>query len=52
LAKRHETYQKAKQQYPERWSGKTRHWNWQGEVMLNPDKSNTITKQESVALAA
>ncbi len=52
LAKRHETYQKAKQQNPERWSGNTRNWNWQNQVMLNPDKSTKITNVESIVLAA
>jgi len=52
LAKRHLTYQKAKQQYPERWSGETRNWNRQDLVMLNPDKNTKIIYEESKVLAA
>jgi len=52
LLKRHETYQNAKQQHPERWSGDTRNWSRQNTVMLNPDVSNKITKAESVELVA
>ena len=52
LATRHQTYLKAKQEHPERWSGKTRDWSRQEIVMLNPDKSNKIVKEKSVGLAA
>jgi putative transposase len=38
LARRHVLYQKARDQHPERWSGKTRNWQAVGTVTLNPDK--------------
>lgn len=37
LAKRDALYQEAKARHPERWSGKTRNWNWIATVDLNPD---------------
>jgi len=52
LIKRHETYKKAREQHPGRWSGKTRNWNWQDQVMLNPDKESKITNDASLILAA
>lgn len=52
LAKRHETYQIAKQKHPERWSGKTRNWTRQEKVMLNPDRSNTMANEDLVIIAA
>jgi len=52
LVKRHETYQKAKQQHPERWTGPTRNWKWQDQVMLNPDKSTNTKSEASLSLAA
>lgn len=38
LAQRHATYQAARARHPERWSGKTRNWNRQTHVHLNPEK--------------
>jgi len=35
LFKRHEVYQKARRQRPERWSAQTRDWSFIGEVLLN-----------------
>jgi len=52
LMKRHATYQKAKQQYPERWSGETRNWNRIDSVMLNPDKNSKTTNEVALILAA
>jgi putative transposase len=42
LNKRHEVYQQAKQNRPERWSGNTRNWALPETVTLNPNKSNKI----------
>ncbi len=38
LQHRHQVYEQAKQQHPERWSGKTRNWILPNIVTLNPDK--------------
>jgi putative transposase len=38
LAKRHQVYEAAKAEHPERWSGKTRNWEPVGSVSLNPNK--------------
>jgi len=40
LAKRDELYKQAKAKHPERWSGETRNWECQSEVLLNPDKED------------
>lgn len=37
LGKRIETYKKAQQNHPERWSRNIRNWDWIEEVYLNPD---------------
>ena len=37
LNKRRETYKKAQQKNPERWSRNIRNWDWIEEVCLNPD---------------
>ena len=47
-AKRHQVYQAAKAEYPERWSGDTRNWSLPDRVTLNPNRK---AKQESVAAA-
>jgi len=36
LKQREHVYKKAKDQHPERWSGETRNWQHEAEVMLNP----------------
>lgn len=41
LAKRHQVYLRAKAHQPERWSSKTRNWNWIDTVKLNPEKGNS-----------
>jgi len=41
LARRHQGYELAKAQHPERWSGTTRHWNWIDAVYLNPKKGQS-----------
>ena len=38
LKNRRSVYQKAKKKHPERWSGKTRNWDYIDEVNLNPEK--------------
>lgn len=45
LARRHELYQQARSEHPERWSGNTRNWQPVGAVMLNPDKQELPQKQ-------
>ena len=55
LAKRHEVYEKAKAEHPERWNGRaTRNWDLPEEVCLNPDRvvQNENTEQETEALAS
>ena len=42
LQKRHNVYQMAKQQKPERWSGNTRNWSLTQFVTLNPNKKVAI----------
>ena len=39
LQQRKQVYEAAKERRPERWTGKTRDWNLQGEVWLNPERS-------------
>lgn len=38
LKRRDEVYQRAKTERPERWSGRTRNWQPEGAVMLNPER--------------
>jgi putative transposase len=52
LVTRSQTYKNAKEQHPERWSGKTRDWCWQETVVLNPDKVKRTDKKETTKLAA
>ena len=47
-ANRHQVYQVAKAQHPERWSGNTRNWSLPDSVTLNPNKKN---RQECTAAA-
>lgn len=42
LHKRHQVYQLARRQKPERWSGDTRDWTLPEAVTLNPDKKGRI----------
>lgn len=48
LNKRHEVYQKAKRQNPNRWSGNTRNWTRTDQVTLNPERrsKNFIVNQK------
>jgi transposase InsO family protein len=41
LRQRHLVYEKAKQENPVRWTGKTRNWNTVETVFLNPAKAST-----------
>jgi len=41
LRQRHLVYEKAKQETPNRWTGKTRNWNTIETVFLNPAKAST-----------
>ncbi|VVP59775.1 IS3 family transposase IS1240 [Pseudomonas fluorescens] len=45
LARRHELYEQAKEQKPERWSGRTRNWEPIGTVLLNPDREQQLEKR-------
>jgi len=47
LRHRHAVYQRARQMYPERWSGPTRNWSRIEQVHLNPqkDSENQVTPQ-------
>lgn len=38
LKQRDELYRQAKKAHPERWSGKTRNWQPEGPVTLNPER--------------
>jgi putative transposase len=44
LARRHELYERAKENKPERWSGRTRNWEPIGTVLLNPDREQQNEK--------
>jgi putative transposase len=43
LAQRHALNQAARDQHPERWSGKTRNWDPIEVVSLNPEREAEIT---------
>ena len=45
-AKRHQVYQAAKAEHPERWAGDTRNWSLPDRVTLNPNKK---ARQECIA---
>ena len=47
LRKRDVIYQKARQQNPARWGGKTRNWEYIDKVSLNPDKKPKKTRQHA-----
>lgn len=47
LAKRHQVYQQAKTNNPQRWSGDTRNWKPVEEVHLNPEKGKTDVEQKA-----
>ncbi|KFD19563.1 transposase, partial [Tatumella ptyseos ATCC 33301] len=38
LKQRDKLYRSARQAHPERWSGRTRNWQPEGPVTLNPDR--------------
>lgn len=51
LKKRRELYETAKSLHPERWSGKTRNWNYIEEVWLNPyeEKNEKLANSKKAA---
>jgi transposase InsO family protein len=49
LERRKETYKKAKQRNPNRWSGATRNWSPITEVSLNPDRRRPEESQRASA---
>ena len=46
LEQRKAVYERARQQNPQRWSGKTRNWNPVEEVWLNPPKEHQAEKEQ------
>ena len=46
LEKREETYLKANQRNPERWSGKIRNWDHIKIVYLNPNEENNFISKK------
>lgn len=52
LAARSRTYEKAKEEHPERWARQARDWQWQERVVLNPNKLKEDDKKEATKLAA
>jgi transposase InsO family protein len=44
LARRHQHYQRARAQHPERWSGRTRNWTPINTVILNPARKAAETQ--------
>jgi len=44
LVARREVYEAAKERHPERWSGKTRNWDYIAEVWLNPPAEAKVSK--------
>jgi len=49
LEGRKRTYEDAKKVHPERWSGKTRNWNHEGIVELNPVNQGTESNEDKIA---
>lgn len=49
LGHRHEVYEQARQQNPERWSQGTRNWTPRGAVYLNPRKEDAKTDERAAA---
>lgn len=52
LAKRHEVYQNARKQNPQRWASHTRNWNPVREVKLNPLKEKQDLNEAAIKNAA
>ena len=44
LVQRNDVYEAAKKRHPERWSGKTRNWEHEGIVNLNPSQDHKLRK--------
>jgi len=49
LARRVEVYQRAKEKNPGRWSAEIRNWECVGEVLLNPERCKSTSKQSEAA---
>ena len=49
LAARHTVYERARARHPERWSGKTRHWEPIATVALNPERSAATLPRDIAA---
>ncbi len=49
LEQRKAVYEEAKRQHPERWSGKTRNWNHEAVVMLNPANRKEENEERKAA---
>jgi len=53
LSKRHQVYQLAKKQRPERWSGSTRNWSLPSSITLNPNKkANSVQYMDDLEMLA
>ena len=53
LAKRHEVYEKARAEHPERWKGRsTRNWSLPNVVCLNPDRARPEADEASEAIVS
>lgn len=52
LNKRHDVYQHARSQHPERWSGNTRNWTHQKTVYLNPERQDQKQEKQKNQKAA
>ncbi|MBE7439314.1 MAG: hypothetical protein HS115_12720 [Spirochaetales bacterium] len=48
LKMRRETYAKARERHPQRWSGRTRKWDRPEEVILNPRKKKVIDRRKQL----
>jgi len=51
LNHRKKVYKMAKKQHPERWSGSTRNWDHQAQVLLNPGDDFDDENKESLKAA-
>ena len=49
MAKRHQVYQMAKLQRPDRWSGSTRNWTLPATVNLNPNRKQFLADKQDMA---
>ncbi len=49
LARRHALYQEARSRHPERWSSKTRNWELEPVVRLNPERNEPRLESKAAA---